>query len=115
MADEKEAKPPRPPPEGRRRRPPLRRPLPRRRAAKAAGQGCRREGRCREEGAAAKAAAPRLPLPRPRPPLPRLRSPPRRLAAKKAEAAETREHVLKVHHLRPAAGSKKDQDPRRTR
>jgi large subunit ribosomal protein L15 len=27
---------------------------------------------------------------------------------KKAEAAENREHVLKVHHLRPAAGSKKD-------
>lgn len=29
-------------------------------------------------------------------------------AAKKAEATENREHVLKVHHLRPAAGSKKD-------
>ncbi|GAB3573753.1 hypothetical protein GCM10027406_02700 [Leifsonia lichenia] len=28
--------------------------------------------------------------------------------AKKAAPAETREHVLKVHHLRPAAGSKKD-------
>jgi large subunit ribosomal protein L15 len=28
--------------------------------------------------------------------------------AKKAEAAENREHVLKVHHLRPAAGSKTD-------
>ncbi|WP_431278112.1 50S ribosomal protein L15 [Leifsonia poae] len=28
--------------------------------------------------------------------------------AKKAEATESREHVLKVHHLRPAAGSKKD-------
>ncbi|MFF1878218.1 50S ribosomal protein L15 [Leifsonia sp. NPDC058230] len=28
--------------------------------------------------------------------------------AKKAEATENREHVLKVHHLRPAAGSKKD-------
>jgi large subunit ribosomal protein L15 len=27
---------------------------------------------------------------------------------KKAEATENREHVLKVHHLRPAAGSKKD-------
>jgi large subunit ribosomal protein L15 len=29
-------------------------------------------------------------------------------SAKKAEASENREHVLKVHHLRPAAGSKKD-------
>jgi large subunit ribosomal protein L15 len=29
-------------------------------------------------------------------------------AAKKVEATENREHVLKVHHLRPAAGSKKD-------
>jgi large subunit ribosomal protein L15 len=28
--------------------------------------------------------------------------------AKKADAVENREHVLKVHHLRPAAGSKKD-------
>jgi large subunit ribosomal protein L15 len=28
--------------------------------------------------------------------------------AKKAEASESREHVLKVHHLRPAAGSKTD-------
>jgi large subunit ribosomal protein L15 len=28
--------------------------------------------------------------------------------AEKAEATENREHVLKVHHLRPAAGSKKD-------
>lgn len=28
--------------------------------------------------------------------------------AKKAQPTETREHVLKVHHLRPAAGSKKD-------
>ncbi|GAA1440099.1 50S ribosomal protein L15 [Leifsonia poae] len=28
--------------------------------------------------------------------------------AKKAEVTENREHVLKVHHLRPAAGSKKD-------
>ena len=29
-------------------------------------------------------------------------------SSKKAEATENREHVLKVHHLRPAAGSKKD-------
>jgi large subunit ribosomal protein L15 len=29
-------------------------------------------------------------------------------AKKKVEPVETREHVLKVHHLRPAAGSKKD-------
>lgn len=29
-------------------------------------------------------------------------------SAKKVEATENREHVLKVHHLRPAAGSKKD-------
>ncbi|MEO8908179.1 MAG: 50S ribosomal protein L15 [Microbacteriaceae bacterium] len=29
-------------------------------------------------------------------------------AKKKAEPAETREHVLKVHHLRPAPGAKKD-------
>ncbi|MFF1572803.1 50S ribosomal protein L15 [Leifsonia sp. NPDC058292] len=29
-------------------------------------------------------------------------------AAKKAETTENREHVLKVHHLRPAAGAKKD-------
>jgi large subunit ribosomal protein L15 len=28
--------------------------------------------------------------------------------AKKADTPENREHVLKVHHLRPAAGSKKD-------
>ncbi|MGJ4844613.1 MULTISPECIES: 50S ribosomal protein L15 [unclassified Leifsonia] len=28
--------------------------------------------------------------------------------AKKAAPSETREHVLKVHHLRPAAGAKKD-------
>ncbi|WP_085368810.1 50S ribosomal protein L15 [Leifsonia sp. NCR5] len=28
--------------------------------------------------------------------------------AKKASPSETREHVLKVHHLRPAAGAKKD-------
>jgi large subunit ribosomal protein L15 len=59
-----------------------------------------------EKAPAAKAAAPKAEA-APKVDAPVAKAPAAKAAPKKAEDAEPREHVLKVHHLRPAPGSKK--------
>jgi large subunit ribosomal protein L15 len=58
-----------------------------------------------EKAPAAKAAAPKADAPAAK--APAAKAPAAKAAPKKAEDAEPREHALKVHHLRPAPGSKK--------
>jgi large subunit ribosomal protein L15 len=60
------------------------------------------------KAAASKAAAPKAAASKDETVAAKADKPAAKAPAKKAEATESREHVLKVHHLRPAAGSKKD-------
>jgi len=60
------------------------------------------------KAAAAKSAAPKAAAASKDETVAKAEKPAAKAPVKKADAVENREHVLKVHHLRPAPGSKKD-------
>jgi large subunit ribosomal protein L15 len=82
--------------------------------AKAATSKAAAEKKAPAKAAASKAAAPKAAAPKAAAAskdetvAAKAEKPAAKAPAKKADAVENREHVLKVHHLRPAAGSKKD-------
>ncbi|MEY4102005.1 MAG: ribosomal protein [Actinomycetota bacterium] len=75
-------------------------------APKAAAKPAAEKAPAAKAAAAPKAAAAKAEA-APKADAPAAKAPAAKAAPQKAEAAEPREHVLKVHHLRPAPGSKK--------
>ena len=75
-------------------------------APKAAAKPAAEKAPAAKAAAAPKAAAAKAEA-APKVDAPAAKAPAAKAAPQKAEAAEPREHVLKVHHLRPAPGSKK--------
>ena len=75
-------------------------------APKAAAKPAAEKAPAAKAAAAPKAAAAKAEA-APKVDAPAAQAPAAKAAPQKAEAAEPREHVLKVHHLRPAPGSKK--------